>query len=204
MPMKILLCLLRCEWSAVSVYAGGVISERNMCAKKDLCLRWTSWIICPKNTSPNISWKFFSKLVLYSNTIVLEKIIAWTFWLHFVPGDFSFYAEKFGRWWRYAPHASSVRKFLIFICSWSSRQTATGWTARFAEHPLGAAWCTHFLRYQGLAVANYSGAPECLANERIRRVKNPGWRAGYLVIAGRDVVAKCFKKWLTYWKLLAL
>jgi len=41
-------------------------------------------------------------------------------------------------------------------------------------HPLGAAECTHLLRYQGLAVENYSGAPECLANERIRRVKSSG------------------------------
>jgi hypothetical protein len=30
------------------------------------------------------------------------------------------------------------------------------------------------LRYQGLAVEYYGCAPECLANERIRRVKNPG------------------------------
>jgi hypothetical protein len=33
------------------------------------------------------------------------------------------------------------------------------------------------LRYQGLAVENYGSAPECLANERIRRVKNPGYPA---------------------------
>jgi hypothetical protein len=28
-------------------------------------------------------------------------------------------------------------------------------------------------RYQGIAVKNYGGTLECLANERIRRVKNP-------------------------------
>jgi len=29
---------------------------------------------------------------------------------------------------------------------------------------------------QGLAVKNYNGAPECLANERLNLVKNPGYR----------------------------
>lgn len=38
---------------------------------------------------------------------------------------------------------------------------------------MGAACCVHFLRYQGLAVENYGCVPECLVNERSRRVKNP-------------------------------
>ena len=41
-------------------------------------------------------------------------------------------------------------------------------------HPLGAAFSVHFLRYQGLAVDNYGCVPECLGNERSRRVKTPG------------------------------
>jgi len=51
-------------------------------------------------------------------------------------------------------------------------------------HPAGGglrgAGRSPMLCYQGFAVANYSFTPECLANERIRLVKNSGG-SGFLM-----------------------